>query len=127
MRRFLKYIESASYRKWLEDHFGMINTRDILNLIICSGADIRQKLSDLKILSDNMDDSDVYRYDIQRSIKKFERAVGLMENTVHGTIFYPSRCSYVKALKRLFFTLALKKQPIYRGSIQMKKTFSAIS
>jgi hypothetical protein len=61
MRRFLKYIESASYRKWLEDHFDMINTRDILNLIICSGADIRQKLSNLKMLSDNTDDSNVYR------------------------------------------------------------------
>lgn len=73
MKEYLKYIESETSRKWLEEHNEYLHDRGKADLIVCARADIRDKLRDIKKLASESDD------DFSKEVSHFEKAVSLME------------------------------------------------
>ncbi|MBP1590619.1 MAG: hypothetical protein ILP22_01090, partial [Oscillospiraceae bacterium] len=92
MKRYLKYIESESFRKWLEEDHTRFDISDMMNLILKGRADIREKLFDLKALRENCDENSekIRAYiseEIDEYIRNYERAIELMSNPAHDTVF----------------------------------------
>ena len=92
MERYLKYIESESLRKWLEEDHTKFDESDMVNLILKGRADIREKLCNLKVLREKYYDisediKDYFIEEMDKYIRNYERAIELMGNPAHDTVF----------------------------------------
>jgi len=92
MKRYLKYIDSEIFRNWFEEDHTRFDISDMVNLILKGRADIREKLFDLKALRENCDENseEIRAYiseEIDEYIRNYERAIELMSNPAHDTVF----------------------------------------
>ena len=74
LTEYLKYIESETSRRWLEEHSEYLKAEDIADLIMCARADIRDKLHDMKRLAKKSD------ADLSNAVRYLEKAVSLMDS-----------------------------------------------